>query len=115
VIGSLKSYTIHYILLRACNKDAEKVCKVFLCLINKVPQHEDVCGSGVTAPSFLTSALDGGELLVSYPGSFAPQRKFGRRLDGSQRQSGRYGDEKISTPTGNRNPAVQPVASHYTA
>jgi hypothetical protein len=43
-----------------------------MCLINKEPRHEEVWGSGVTAPPFLASALDGGEWLASRPDLSAP-------------------------------------------
>jgi hypothetical protein len=41
--------------------------KVTLCLSTRsqAPRHEDVCGSEGIAPSFLTSALDGGEWSAS--------------------------------------------------
>jgi hypothetical protein len=35
--------------------------KLSLCVINEVPRHEDVWGSGGITPPFLTSTLDGGE------------------------------------------------------
>jgi len=52
---------------------------------------------------FLTSALDGGEWLVSHPGSFipretAPHYLLDRRLDGTQSGAGRGGEEKNSQP-----------------
>jgi hypothetical protein len=39
-------------------------------LINQALCHEDVCGSGGTAPPFLTLALDGGEWSASRPCRF---------------------------------------------
>jgi hypothetical protein len=49
-----------------CQKKGKKA-KLFLCLINYVPRHEDVMGSTVRAPSFLTSALDGGWVVSFTP------------------------------------------------
>jgi hypothetical protein len=43
-----------------------------MCLVNDAPCHEDIRGSGVIAPLFLTSALDGGEWSTSHPGHFTP-------------------------------------------
>jgi hypothetical protein len=39
--------------------------KLSLCLINQAPRHENICGIGGIAPSFLTSALDGDEWSAS--------------------------------------------------
>jgi hypothetical protein len=38
--------------------------KFALCLITPAPRYEDILGSGVTAPLFFTSELDGG--LVNF-------------------------------------------------
>jgi hypothetical protein len=46
--------------------------KLFLCLINYAPSHEEVWRSGGIAPPLLTSALDGGEWSDSRPGRFTP-------------------------------------------
>jgi hypothetical protein len=90
--------------------------KLSLCLTNKTLRHEDVWGSGDIAPSFLTSAPDGGEWSASClcrftppppGGGESPRYPFYRRLGGPQRRSGRCGEEK------NLAPAVQPVARRY--
>jgi hypothetical protein len=44
-----------------------------LCLIKHC--HEDIWGSGGTAPPFLTSALDGGEWSASRPGRLTPEER----------------------------------------
>jgi hypothetical protein len=49
-----------------------KKVKLSLCLINYVLHHEDVWANRGTAPTFLTSALDGGDSLVSRPSRFTP-------------------------------------------
>jgi hypothetical protein len=54
--------------------DKEEV-KLSLCLINEAPGDEDVTGSEVIAPSFLTSALDEGEWSASRPGRFIPRER----------------------------------------
>jgi hypothetical protein len=46
-----------------------------LCLINLILCYEDVWGSGGRTPSFLTSALDGGEWSASRPCCFTPGEK----------------------------------------
>jgi hypothetical protein len=46
--------------------------KLSLCLINLVLCHEDVWRSGDIAPTFLSSALHGGEWSASRPGRFTP-------------------------------------------
>jgi hypothetical protein len=46
--------------------------KLFLCLNNYIPRHEDVKGTGGIAPPFPTSAIDGGKLSISRPGRFYP-------------------------------------------
>jgi hypothetical protein len=47
-----------------------KKVKLSLCLINYASRHEDVLGSGGIAPSFLTSAIDGGDWSASRPSRF---------------------------------------------
>jgi hypothetical protein len=49
--------------------------KLSLCLINQAPLHKDVWGSVGIVPTFLTSALDGGEWSVSRRGRFTPGRE----------------------------------------
>jgi hypothetical protein len=46
-----------------------------LCLISYAPRHEDVWGNEGIAPSFLTSALDGGDRSSPHPGRFTPGEK----------------------------------------
>jgi hypothetical protein len=57
-----------------CRKITE--VKFFLCLINYAPRHEDAWGRKDIDPSFLTSALNGGEMSVSRPCHFIPGAKF---------------------------------------
>jgi hypothetical protein len=88
--------------------------KVPLCLINYVPRHEDVWGSGGIALRFLISALDEGDWSASRPGRFTPQGTsprypLDRRLGGPQSLSGLCGEEENRIPAGNRTPAVQPL------
>jgi hypothetical protein len=70
--------------------------------------------------AFLTSALYGGEWLVSRPGRFTPfERVPGThwigRLVGPQSRSGRGGEEKNSHPLpGLEPPNIQPVAQRCT-
>jgi hypothetical protein len=72
--------------------------KLSLCLINLAPRQEDVSQIGCTAPSFLISALDGGEWQASRPSHFTPEerpwRPLYRRLSAPQSRSGRRGVEK---------------------
>jgi hypothetical protein len=68
-----------------------------LCLINYALFHDDLWGSGGIAPSFLTSALDGGEWSLSRPGRFTPDQD--RRLGGPQSRSGSCGEEPVAIPT----------------
>jgi hypothetical protein len=71
--------------------------KLFLGLITYAPNHEDIWGSGSIAPSFLTSALVGGDWSTSCPCCFTlgkqPWYLLFRRLDGLQNQSRHYGEE----------------------
>jgi hypothetical protein len=46
--------------------------KLFLCLTNYAPRHEDVWGNGGVVPSFLTLPLDRGEWTASHPGKEPP-------------------------------------------
>jgi hypothetical protein len=49
--------------------------KLSLCLINSQPFHGDVWGTGVIAPSFLTSAPDESDLSDLQPGSFTAEKR----------------------------------------
>jgi hypothetical protein len=69
--------------------------KLSLCLTGQTLWHEDILGSGGIAPPVLISALDGGERLDS--------RAPAALLDIIR-------EKKNLVPTGNRTPAVQPVA-----
>jgi hypothetical protein len=77
-------------------------------------------GRGGVTPSFLDSALGGGEWSASHPGCFAmekllpPQYPLNRRLGGPHIQSGQYGEEKDLSPPGNRMLSVQPVVCYCT-
>jgi hypothetical protein len=66
--------------------------------LNQAACYEDVCGSGGTAPLFLTKALDGGESLVSSPYRFTVGGDMSRRLGGAQSRSGRRGEENVFLP-----------------
>jgi hypothetical protein len=52
------------------------------------------------------------------PAALPPQKelryRLDRRLGGSQSRSGRYGEENDLALTGNRAPAVEPIAYSYT-
>jgi hypothetical protein len=75
----------------------EKV-KLLLCLISYALRHEDMWGSGGTAPPFLTQALDG---VVSFtPLPLSPWCLLDRRLDGLQSRSGRCREAKNLSPPG---------------
>jgi hypothetical protein len=52
----------------------------------------------------------GKAVLAALPPGKSPRYPLGRRLDGPQSRSGHYEEEKNLSPTGNRTPAVQPVA-----
>ena len=71
---------------------------------------------GVQLYSFLTTALEGGEVSVSRPGRSLPPGKtwypLRRRLGGPQDRSGQV--RKISSPSGFDPHTVQPAASRYT-
>jgi hypothetical protein len=73
-------------------------------------RQEDVPGSGVIAPSFLTLALDGGEWHVSPPDLFTTgERTLGIHwIEGLQNRYGRYGVEKNLLPL----PGVEPWSSN---
>jgi hypothetical protein len=64
--------------------------KLSLCSISSALCHEDVWGSGGTAPPFLTSAVDGGERSASCPGC---RYTLDRRLGGLQSPSERCGEK----------------------
>jgi hypothetical protein len=89
-----------------------------LCLIRQALCHEDTWGTGGIAPSFLTSALDGGEWSVSRPSRFTPRGKaLGTHWIGGWMSLGvglEAVEERKSYIAGNETRAVQPVARHYT-
>jgi hypothetical protein len=62
------------------------------------------------APPFLTSALDNGEWSASRPGRFTRKEI----ASGTHWIGGWAGPRSGLDTTGNRNPAVQPVARRYT-
>jgi hypothetical protein len=89
--------------------------KLSLCLTNKALRHEGVWGSGCIAPTFLISALIGGEWSASHPGRFTP----GERAPGTHWIGGwvgpRFGLDDVKKRKFLTLPsAVQPVASRYT-
>jgi hypothetical protein len=75
-------------------------------------------GNGGIAPSFLTSALDGGEWLASRPGRFSPgEIDPGAHWIGDwvgPRAGLKAVKRKTLVSAGNLTPAVQPVVRHYT-
>jgi hypothetical protein len=100
------------------NKGIIRNVKSSPCLINWALLQEDMLESRGTAPSFLTSAPDGGEWSASRSGSLPlgkkPKYPLDRRLGGPQRRSRSYGAKKYVTPTENLTPAVHPTARRYT-
>jgi hypothetical protein len=93
--------------------------KLSLWLINSALCHEDVWGSGCIAPPFLTLALDGGEWSTLHPSRFTP----GEIASSAYWKKGRM-DPRASLntvqmrkilPCWESNPAVQPIARHYTS
>jgi hypothetical protein len=95
--------------VRLKHKSVVKKSKVVLALNYYAPRHEDVWGTGGIAPSFLTSALDGGEWSASNPGRFTP----GERAPGTYCIEGWVGSgagldivkkRKIFCPAGNLSP-----------
>jgi hypothetical protein len=65
-------------------------------------------GSGGMAPTFMTSALDGGQWSASRPGLFI----LGERAPVTHWFGGRLGprEEKNRVPSWNRTPADPPIA-----
>jgi hypothetical protein len=87
--------------------------------MNQAPRHEDILGSGVIAPLFLTLELNGGEWWALWRGRFTPgkithpTRWIGIRV--SPRVSLDLVEKrKISCANRESNPAVQLVAQSYT-
>jgi hypothetical protein len=95
--------------------------KVDICaLFNRTPRHEDVLGSGGTAPLILDPGTRW-RWVVSftprplYPKGKSPWYPLDRRKGGPQSESGRGGEEKNSQPlSGLEPPIIQPVAQRYT-
>jgi hypothetical protein len=83
-------------------EEVKKKVKFSLCLINQETRREDVLGSGSTAPSFLTSALDGGVVSFTprpfYPRENTPQYLLNRRLGEPQSRPGLCGIKKNLLP-----------------
>jgi hypothetical protein len=80
-----------------------------LSLINYVPRHTDLRGSGGVLPTLLTSALEGVEWLTSRLGRFSPEvQAAGTNLIegwlGPQNLSERCGAEEYSLPI----PGIEP-------
>jgi hypothetical protein len=86
-----------------------------LFLINDVPRHEDVWGSGSIAPAFLTSALDVSEWSGSRPGRFSS----GERAPSTHWVGGWVDPDPVRTLWDRGKQfllllAFQPVATHLT-
>jgi hypothetical protein len=97
------------------------ITNLLMCLINITLSPESIWGIESVFIQFLTSALGGGEWSALSPGHFTPReiapRKspLARRLGGTQIRSGHYRVEKNILPLpGNRTPADQLTARHYT-
>jgi hypothetical protein len=92
--------------------------KLYLCLINYVPRHQDVWGIGGIAPSFLTSALDGvaGQFhaLVALSLGKSPFTHYIGDCVGTR--AGLDAMKKITTfaHVGSRNQAIHVAAHRYT-
>jgi hypothetical protein len=87
-----------------------KNVKLSLCLTHQALRHEDIWGEWMyRSMIFFTSALDGGEWLVSRPGRLTPgERVSGTHWTGGwvpQSRSGSHGEVKILDHTGTRTPA----------
>jgi hypothetical protein len=78
--------------------------KLSLFLINQTLYHEDILGCEGTAPSFLTSALDGGELVSSIPRPLYPPLEnrpwypLDRRRGGPQSRSRCCEEKNLAMP-----------------
>jgi hypothetical protein len=79
-------------------------------VLNSALFHDDIWRSGVIAPPFLTSALDGDEWSNSCPGRFTRRGKIpGTHWIGGWKGHSRSavcGEEKNFDPAGIRTPAV---------
>jgi len=88
------NYTSFITCVFECNNIKGKAVSV----VNYVPRHEDVWGSGGTAPCILNPTLNGGKWSVSRPGlcpkGNSPRCPLDKRLGGPQSQSGRGGEQK---------------------
>jgi hypothetical protein len=76
-------------------------------------------GTGGIAPSFLTSALDGGEWSASRPSPFTPGKRSPVTIESEavwapEQVWIKLRREKSLATARNRTPAVQPVARPYT-
>jgi hypothetical protein len=75
---SVVSYNWKFTFYPSCvefNKSKEKGNGKTFPVFNQVPRHEDAEGSQVTAPPFLTSAIDRGELLASRTSRFTSKER----------------------------------------
>jgi hypothetical protein len=87
--------------------DTKVKVKLSLDLTNQAPRHEDIRGTGGTAPLLLTSVLDEGELSASHSCQFthlgnSPEYAVWRGLSGLQSWSEHYGEKKNFSVTRNR-------------
>jgi hypothetical protein len=81
-------------------------------LINEALSREGVWGCGSIAPTFLTSALHGGELSTSLPGLITPREKnpcysVDRKLSGTRAKLDAAGKRNISYHCRESNPCRQ--------
>jgi hypothetical protein len=91
------------------------IAKLAICSINLAVRRDDVWGSVDVAPSFLTSALNGGEWSASLPGRFIPGKEPLVLIEkgavcAPEPVWSLSSRTKSVFSAGNRSPAVQPVA-----
>jgi hypothetical protein len=91
-------------------------CKFkFASVPNYPPRHDNLSGSSIIAPLFMTSALDGVEWSASCPGDLPPGKEppnpVGQEAGlASDQVWTLWSKEKYLAHGGKRTPAVQPVA-----
>jgi len=89
------------------------------CLCCYSPRHEDVWGSGGTAPRLFNFVAGWREVIRFTPPPLNPRRRsprypLARGLGGARNRSGRCGEEKNSLPPSGIKPqSSSPWPSHY--